>query len=207
WGVETIGGILVILQTALILLITPSLAAVLIAAERESGGWDLLRTTPLSAGAILRGKLMSVVWTLALILLATLPGYLVMIVIEPATEQQVRRVAVCLLLTALFALATAACVGSFFRRTAPAMMTAYGVLLGLCGGTLLVWLGRDAPFGHATVEAVLTVNPIAAALSAIDAPGFERYELIPANWWFLGVASAVLLSVLAVQTWRLARPQ
>ncbi|MGC1275978.1 MAG: ABC transporter permease subunit, partial [Planctomycetaceae bacterium] len=82
WGVETIGSILVILQAALILLITPSLAAVLISAEREGGGWQLLQTTPLSTGTILRGKVMSVVWTLALILLATLPGYLVMVYIE-----------------------------------------------------------------------------------------------------------------------------
>ena len=207
WGVETIGGILVILQAALILLITPSLGAVLISAELESGGWQLLQTTPLSAGAILRGKLLSVVWTLALILLATLPGYLVMVFIEPAMEQQVKRVVACLLLTALFALAVSACVGSLFRRAAPATMTAYGALLALCGGTMLVWLGRDAPFGHSTVEAALTLNPVAAALSVIDAPGFENYDLIPANWWFLCVASVGLLLVLGLRTWRLTRPQ
>ncbi|MFP6763064.1 MAG: ABC transporter permease subunit, partial [Planctomycetaceae bacterium] len=79
WGVETIGTIVVILQIALVLLLTPGLAAGLISTERESGGWDLLRVTPLSTGSILRGKLMSVFWTLLLILAATLPGYWVMI--------------------------------------------------------------------------------------------------------------------------------
>lgn len=207
WGVETIGGILVILQAALILVVTPSLAAGLIATERESGGWQLLQSTPLSAGTILRGKLMSVVLTLALILLATLPGYLVMIVIEPAMGRQVVRVVACLVFTAAFAVALSAFVGSLFRRTAAATVTAYGTVCGLLGGTLLVWLGRDAPFGHSTVEAALKVNPIAAALSVIDAPGFERYELVPANWWFCGVASAALLLLLGVQTWRLTRPQ
>lgn len=207
WGVQTIGSILVILQVALIVLITPSLAAVLISGERESGGWQLLQMTPLSAGAILRGKLMSVVWTLALILFATLPGYVVMVYIEPAMEQQVRRVLVCLLLTAAFALAISAGVGSLFRRTAPATMTAYAALLAVCAGTMLVWAGRDAPFGHTTVENVLKVNPVAAALSVIDAPGFRDYELIPANWWFLGMASAAMLVVLAARTWKLVQPQ
>ena len=75
WGVETIGGIMVLLQVALIVLLTPSIAAGLISTEIDSGGCDLLRMTPLSTGVILRGKLMSVVWTLLLILLATLPGY------------------------------------------------------------------------------------------------------------------------------------
>lgn len=207
WGVETIGGILVVLQAALILLITPSLAAVLVSAELESGGWQLLQATPLSTGVILRGKLMSVVWTLALVLLATLPGYVVMVVIEPAMSRQVERVVICLIVTAVFALALSACVGSFFRRTAAATMTAYGCLLGWCGVTLLVWLGRDAPFGHATVQAALTSNPVAAALSVIDAPGFERYDLVPANWWILGVASAVLLFALAMRTRWLIRPR
>ena len=46
---ETIGAIIVTLQVALILLFTPTLAAGLISGEIESGGWDLLRTTPLSA--------------------------------------------------------------------------------------------------------------------------------------------------------------
>ncbi len=199
WGVETIGGILVILQAVLILVITPSLAAVLISAEIEGGGWQLLQATPLSAGAILRGKLMSVVWTLALVLLATLPGYVVMVFIEPAMRNQVERVVVCLVLTAVFSLALSACVGSFFRRTAAAAMTAYGSLLALCGGTFLVWLGRDAPFGHSTVEAALTLNPIAAALAAIEAPGFGGYELIPANWW--------VLAVVTLRTWRLTKPR
>ena len=49
----------------------------LISSERESGGWEILQMTPLSVGVIIRGKLMSVVSTLALILCATLPGYLV----------------------------------------------------------------------------------------------------------------------------------
>ncbi len=207
WGVETVGGIMVLLQVALIVLLTPSLGAGLISSERESGGWELLRMTPLSAGAILRGKLLSVTWTLILILLATLPGYLVIIWIEPEMWGQISRVLICLLMTALFALMLSAAVSSLFRRTAPATTTAYTLLVGVCAGTMLVWLGRGAPFGHSTVEAVLTTNPLATALSVIETPGFTQYDLVPANWRFLGYGSAFCLAVLVVQTWRLTRPQ
>jgi hypothetical protein len=72
---------------------------------------------------------------------------------------------------------------------------------------MLVWLGRGAPFGASTVEAVLRVNPLAATLSLIRLPGFAGYDLVPANWWFLGWASAASLGTLIVQTWRLVRPQ
>jgi hypothetical protein len=72
---------------------------------------------------------------------------------------------------------------------------------------MLVWLGRDAPFGHATVQTVLVANPLAAALSVMEMPGFTPYNLVPANWWFLGYASGFCLVVLVLQTWRLTRPE
>ena len=79
WGVERIAPTMVLLQVALLLLLGPCLGANLIASEVESGGWDLLRASPISPLRILIGKLMSTIWTLLLMLLATLPGYLVMV--------------------------------------------------------------------------------------------------------------------------------
>jgi ABC-type transport system involved in multi-copper enzyme maturation permease subunit len=207
WGVETIASIMVLLQIALLVLLTPSLASGLISAERETGGWQLLLMTPLSAGAILRGKLLSVAWPLFLVLCATLPGYLVLIALEPERAGQVLRVLACLGLTAVFAVLLGAAVSSLFRHTATATTVAYLALLAVCAGPLLFWLGRDAPFGHRTVEAALTVNPLAAALRASNNPAFTRYDLLPANWWFLGGACLVLLALLFFRTWQLTRPR
>src|SRR5262249_48806321 len=103
WGVETVGSIMVFLQMALLVLLAPSLASGLISSERETGGWQLLQMTPLSPGAILRGKLLSVAWPLFLVLAATLPGYVVMVAIQPELTRQVLRVLACLGLTAAFA--------------------------------------------------------------------------------------------------------
>ncbi|MFO1095806.1 MAG: ABC transporter permease [Planctomycetaceae bacterium] len=207
WGVETIGGIMVVMQVALVILITPSLAAGLISSERESRGWQLLRTTPLSIVSIVWGKLLSVILPLMLILCATLPGYVVMVFIEPGMSLQVQRVVICLVATAVFAMLLSAAIGSLFQRTAAATAAAYTVLLSICALPLLIWMGRDAPFGHSTVEGALTVNPVAAALSVIRAPGFQNYSLIPANWWFLGVLSVLSVMILIGQTYRISRPQ
>jgi hypothetical protein len=205
-GVETIGGIMVILQVALVVLLTPSLASALISGELESGGWVLLKMTPLTAGSILRGKLMSVIWTVMLLLVSTLPGYLVMVYINPDMLLQVRQVLVCLIWTAFFSLAVSAAISSVFVRTATSTAVSYAVLMAIYAGTLLVWLGRDAPFGHRTVESVLTLNPMAAALSIIKTPGFAQYELVPANWWLMGILTCALLSILVLQTRRLMQP-
>ena len=207
WGVETIGGIMVVMQVALLVLITPSLAAGLLSSERESRGWQLLQTTPMSIIRIVWGKLLSVILPLMLILCATLPGYVVMVYIEPGMKLQVERVIICLAAMAVFAMLLSAAVGSLFKRTAAATAAAYGVLLSICALPLLIWMGRDAPFGHNTVEAALSVNPIAAALSVIRMPGFQDYSLIPANWWFLGIGSITSLVILLAQTYRISRPQ
>lgn len=207
WGVDTIGAIMVLMQVALLVLITPSLAAGLISTERETGGWPLLQMTPMSPLRIVWGKLLSVILTLLLVLCATLPGYVVMVYIEPGLRLEVRRVVICLLATAVFSMLLSAAVGSLFRRTVAATAAAYAALLAVCGAPLLIWLGRDAPFGHVTVERALLINPVAAALSVIRFTGFRDYQLIPGNWWFLGVGAAICLLVLVGQTQRISRPQ
>ncbi|MCS7046616.1 MAG: ABC transporter permease subunit [Gemmataceae bacterium] len=207
WGIENLCGGLVLLQVAILILFAPSLAAGLISAERESGTWQLLRMTPLSVGKILRGKLMSVALPLALLLSATLPGYVVLMTVKPELIHRVPRVVISLATTGIFAVLVSAAVSSFFRATAPSMTTSYIVLLTVCVAPFLIWLGRDAPFGHVTVQTVLTVNPVAAALQASATSGFTQYELLPANWWIMGAACSAALVVLTYRTWRLTRPE
>jgi hypothetical protein len=207
WGVEVIGGGMVILQAALLILFAPSLAAGLISTEREGGGWNLLRMTPLSVFAVLRGKLLSVAWPVLLLFVATLPGYGVMTAVKPELSHQIGRVLACLGLTAAVAVLVGATASSVFRSTAAATAASYLVLAAVCVAPLLVWLGREAPFGHRTVEAALTLNPVAAALHAADTPGFAEYQLLPGNWWVTGGACGGLLAVLVARTWRLTRPE
>ena len=207
WGIEAIGGALLILQVVLLILFAPSLSAGLISAERESGAWDLLRTTPLSAGAILRGKLLSVAWPLALLLCGTLPGYVFLMAIKPELMSQVERVLACLLATAVLVVLIGAAASAAFRTTAVATAISYLAILGVCVMPLLVWLARDAPFGHSTVETALTISPVAAALSASLTPGFTAYQLLPTNWHLVGCLSLVLLLFLWIRTRQLYRPE
>lgn len=205
-GLEVIGGALVLLQSALLLLFAPSLGSGLISAEREGGTWQLLRTTPLSAGSILRGKLLSAAWPVLLLLCATLPGYLVMVAVKPETTSLVGRIVVCLALLAVFAVLVGAVSSSLFRSTAVSTAVSYMVLAVVCIAPLLIWLGREAPFGHQVVQTALRIDPVAASLNVADTPGFRNYDLVPANWWVIGVASVLLLIVLIGRTRRLYRP-
>jgi ABC-type transport system involved in multi-copper enzyme maturation permease subunit len=208
WDVPTLIGIMAVLQMSLVVLLTPSLASGLISNERESRGWQLLQMTPLSAMSIIVGKLLSVTVTLSLLLCATLPAYLILARIpqEPPLWAM-SMVLISLLFTTIFAISFSAMLSSLFARTATATAVAYTCLIAICGGTLLFWLGLNDPFGPSTVEAALTLNPLASALSVLDISGFSQFDLVPANWWVMGGGSVVCLLVLLVQTWRLTRPR
>ena len=207
WGADTLGTILVLMTVGLIVLMTPTLASGLISGERESGGWKMLMMTPLSPFTIITGKLLSVVMTLALLLVAVLPAYALLYQIDVLHKLRIAETLICQVMIAMFALSLSAAISSLFRRTATATTVSYGLLVGLCAGSLLIWLGYNAPFTRPTVEAALMVNPMAGALTLIDARGFEDFELFPAHWWFLAGGCGVSLFVLSVQTWRLTRPQ
>lgn len=206
-SVAQLGRIVVLIQFAIIVLLTPPLAAALISSERESGGLPLIVMTGISAPKIIIGKLLSVLFTLAFVLLATTPCYLVMTKIDVGGTLRIADCLFSLVLSTFLALLVSAAIGSLFRNSAAAAVTACGVLIALCGGTMLVWMLRDAPFSHATVEAVLRFNPLAATLSLVDAPGLTEYDLVPVNWYYSAVGCVLGAAVLIVQTYRLTRPQ
>ena len=205
WGVATIGPLLVLMQVILVVVLTPSLASGLISGERDSGGWEILRMTPLSTLRVITGKLLSVVWTLLLVLMATLPGYVMTVLIKPDLSLQIQMVLVSLFWTTLQALAISAAVGSLFRYTAVSTSVTYVAVVAFFLTPMLFWVAREAPFGHSTVETALLATPVGAALNVIGASGFEDYQLLPAAWWISGIVSALMFLVLSVQVWRLNR--
>ncbi len=206
WGVGQIAVALVLMQLSLLLLIGPSLGANLIAAEVESGGWTLLRASPISPLRIMSGKLISVLLTMLLVLFATLPGYVVMSYIQPALSGQVYNVVLSLLVAVGLIVSVSACVSAFTRSTALATLTSYAILLSLFAGTLLIWIARDKPFGPDLVERVLWLNPVAVALGEMETPGFEQYQLAPMGWYVAGAISLFCLTLLAFRIRRLTKP-
>ncbi|MCH2211078.1 MAG: ABC transporter permease [Fuerstiella sp.] len=207
WGVEKVGGIMIVAQAALVISLTPGLSCAMIAGEHEAGGWDMLRTTPLGAFRVLWGKLLSVSVTLLLVLCASLPGYGIIMVIKPVLQIQTTQVIISLGMTAMVAMLTSAVISSFCRSTAAATTVAYGLLILLYGGSMLVWINRDSPFSHAIVQGTLSVNAMAGALNAMETEGFQIYDgLLHTTWMVSGIICGLLILVLYVRMWRLWEP-
>ncbi|MFA7235908.1 MAG: ABC transporter permease [Phycisphaeraceae bacterium] len=201
-----LGGVLVIFQMALVLLMTPALSAGLISSEIESRGWQLLQVTRLSPLRIIVGKLLSVAWTLAMLLAATIPGYVVLLVIDAGYADRVVNVLVCLVLSAVFALSLGAACSSIFRRTAVATAVAYLLIIAMSVGTLVFWLGQGVLFGEGLVAKVLTISPVAAALAAMRMPGFEQYPIVQSHWILIATLTVLCVLTLWARVRMLCRP-
>jgi len=131
----------------------------------------------------------------------------VILLIDKSQAKQVKQVLLTVFLTSVLGLMVSAAISSLFKRTTAATAASYAVLVTLCGGTMLFWLGQGAPFSRGTVETALRFNPVAAALSLIRAPSFEDYILVPFNWYLMVAGILLAGLVLFVRTWRLSRPQ
>jgi ABC-type transport system involved in multi-copper enzyme maturation permease subunit len=199
------GGLMVVLQFAIIVLITPSLAAGLVSSEIQNGSWRLLQMTPLSPVTIVAGKLLAVLRTLLLLLLATMPGYLVQLLISPQQSHRIIEVLISLVLTSLLCVVGTTAISSLCRKTASASAIAYALVLALFGGTLLVWLGRASLFSPGAVSLALRLNPLAAALGAMRMPGFRHLNVIEWNWVFVSVLIILSLIILTVRTSQLTK--
>jgi ABC-type transport system involved in multi-copper enzyme maturation permease subunit len=206
WGVDRIAASLVIMQIGLLLLLGPSLGANAIASEIESGGWQLLRAAPISAWRILTGKVLSVALTLLLLLGATLPGYVTMAYVQPSVSGQVANVLVSLGVATAMITCISVCVSAFSKSTSVATATSYTVILVLFAGTMLIWVFRGSPFGPVLVENALLLNPAATALSEINAPGFDSYDLTPRGWYVGAAVCAVASAMLLIRMLRLTQP-
>jgi ABC-type polysaccharide/polyol phosphate export permease len=165
-----------------------------------------LRTAPISPLRIVFGKLWSVIWTLLLVLMASVPGYVVMSFIQPEMSGQVSNVVTSMVIAVAMVVSISACVSSFSRNTSVATATSYGVLLALFAGTLLIWLAQGRPFGALFVERVLMLNPAAAALSEMKAPGFGAYRLAPTCWWIGGGIAGLCLCLMSLRVWKMTKP-
>ena len=206
WGIETIGGIMVLLQIALVVLLIPSIASSIISAELESGGWNLLMLTPLSTFRIVFGKLLSVILTALLILIGTLPGYVVLIAIKPELKPQVITVVLTLVIASFVTLSISAAISSLFKKAATSTAVAYAVVIALFAGTFLIWLGKDAPFGYSVVRTALLFNPVSPALEALKTPGFYDYQLSPIGWVVSEMIIGFCLVVFCFRIWWISRP-
>jgi ABC-type transport system involved in multi-copper enzyme maturation permease subunit len=200
--IMVVSGLLVLL----LIVLGPAITSNAICSDRETGVWDLLRSTPLSGWRIVSGKFQAAVIPLLLLAMATGPALAILLQFRPALWPSVLGVGVVAGVSILFIATLGVFFSSVFRRTPTATAWTYGVVAGMAVAGLLMMLGGDV-FSQRLVRTVFAVNPLAAALDAAGHPGMSDLGVAAVHVPLVLGATAVLFVATVARVLQLRRPE
>lgn len=130
--------IIAILEFAMILFVVPAFTANAIAGEREKQTLEILLTTTLKPGQIVMGKLMSSISTIILLVFSSFPIMAVVFAVGGIRFIDLLQFMVFACITAFFIGSIGVLFSSIFKKTVPATVFTYGVVVMLTLGTVAV---------------------------------------------------------------------
>lgn len=122
------------LEFALLLFVTPSLTAGSISMERSMETLDLLLTTPLKPSRIIGGKLLAAAWTIFVLLASCIPAMLLPLIYGGIAVHEILLMLLVFLVEAAVLLCIGVFASSLFRNTVRSAAAAYGITAALCIG-------------------------------------------------------------------------
>lgn len=118
-----------VMQIILVVFIVPSLTAGSIAGEREKQTLEILLTTKLSSGQIIRGKLLSSISDLILVVLSSIPVMSIVFSIGGVSIQDLCQLILMIVVTAILAGSIGICMSACFKKTMTSTIYTYAVIL------------------------------------------------------------------------------
>lgn len=132
---------LAILEVGLVLFVVPAYTAGCIAGEREKQTLEILLTTKLSAGQIIRGKLASSISLLLFLVFSSLPILAVVFSVGGISYRHIIQLLLMIVVTAIFVGSIGICFSTIFKKTVPATVFTYGAVVFLVIGTVVItWI-------------------------------------------------------------------
>ena len=192
------------LMVTLIILVGPAMTSGAICSDRESGLWDLMRSSPLPSWRIVIGKFEASLIPLILLIIGTAPALVILLFFQVAMLPNIVRILQVVGVTGLFVTA----LGMFFSgtcsKTSTATVWTYGVVSAMSLLTMLALLGGGV-FGPRFIEMVFVVNPIAAVMSAAGHPTMQNFNLLRPFLQIMAIASGTLFVLTIARVYQLER--
>jgi len=193
-----------ILMIVLLILVGPALTSGAISSDRESGVWDLMRSTPLPAWRIVSGKLQACFIPLLLMIIGCSPALIILIYFQQGLLPNILRILQVVGITALFVTIAGMFFSSMSVKTSVATVWTYGVVMAMSMATLLALLGKGI-FGPKFIEAVFVVNPIAAVMDAAGDKFMRNYTVFHPYMQIISAAIIILFILSVVRVLQLSR--
>ena len=156
-------------QLLLIVFLAPAMTSGSISSEHEQLTYEMLIATPLRAGQLLWGKLISALLYLFLLVFTSLPLFSVVLIFGGVQPLALIKVVILLVLATITAGSIGLFCSALFKRTARATIMSYVLILLMIGGTSIfasLWTQFNPnSMGNPAPPPVLYLNPFSALTS------------------------------------------
>ncbi len=202
--VESIATAIGVLMVVLIVLVGPAMTSGAVCSDRETGLWDLMRSTPLPAWRIVSGKFQASLIPLVLLIIGTAPSLIILLVFQRALMPSVLRILQVVGMTGLFVTVLGMFFSSACSKTSTATVWTYGVVSAMSLLTMLALRGGGV-FGPRFIETVFVVNPIAAVIDAAGHPAMRDYNPFRPYLQIMAAASGILFVLTIIRVYQLGK--
>jgi ABC-2 type transport system permease protein len=158
---------LILFELMMICFITPALTAGAISGEREMQTYEMLLATPLNPASILRGKLVSALSYIFLLIFAAVPMSSLVFTFGGVSPRDMLKALAILVVVAVTLGVLGIFVSAWLRRTGRATVLTYLLVLTLLIGPYLVYAFAGALRGMQPPTWILIPNPVGALFSAL----------------------------------------
>jgi ABC-type Na+ efflux pump permease subunit len=189
-----VAAVVVALQVGMIALVSPSLTSSAISSEIENGTWELLRLTPRGGGDIFIGKLMPALMPAALPVVAMLPAYGALCMVNPAYVVYLARIFPVVLLAAVFCCLVGLICSALMTATARATVASYLIVASWFLLPMFAWMTAGEQLSARAAAWIGCLSPLVVALNELPGGSDATRDLYSTHLSVMGLACAVMLA-------------
>jgi ABC-type transport system involved in multi-copper enzyme maturation permease subunit len=190
-----VAQVVVAMQLGIVALVSPSLTSASVSTEIENGTWELLRLTPRGGGEIFMGKLVPSLIPALLPVLALLPAYGALCVVNPAYVLYLGRIVPLVVLAVLFCCMVGLTFSSFMNNTARATVGACLTVAAVFVLPLFAWLAAGEQLSDRVAVRLAFLSPLVVALNELPGGWEAMRDLYAWHLWTIGITCAAMLVV------------
>jgi ABC-type transport system involved in cytochrome c biogenesis permease component len=190
-----VAQVVVTLQIGMVALVSPSLTSAAISTEIENGTWELLRLTPRGGGEIFVGKLLPSLLPAVLPVIAMLPAYGALWMVNPGYLVYLARVMPVVLMATLMCCLVGLTCSAFIANTARATVTAYLIVAAITIVPLFAWLAAGQQIAEPVAARIAYLSPLVVALNELPGGWDAVRDFYAVHLWTIGAACAAMLVV------------
>ena len=196
---QTLFIAIVFLELMMVCFIIPAVMAGAISGEREKLTYEMLLATPLRPASILRGKLVSALSYVFLLIFAAVPMASLVFIFGGVAPRDMIKALVILVAVAVMLGVVGIFMSVWLGRTGRATVLSYLVVLALLVGPVFVYILVGVLRRAEPPRWILVPNPVSALFSALT-PAMSIGDSLGGLLWGLGMALSGNLEILEMTT-------